>query len=455
MQFVLSCDAIMNMAMKVGRQLGRIAVAASLAAALGGCALYSDVSISPLIVHPTNVGAGLHDLQQILRKSDYLRAIELTSLVETRQRRSAAELGALGEAELCAGRYDDARRHLRAAIDLEPFRTTYAQIAWNLSQVEYMSNNYDIALDWARLAQQHGLNIKQWHLDFLESMSNVRVYKFPGQTVSRIPMHVGRPDVPRIDVRVNGKRDVAGVVDSGAVLSIISERFASTLPLHSLGNFKGTFYGLLGEPIDVRFALLESVELGDMVIENVPVAIMPDDMMSFLVNDKREFNIDFLLGANLLKEFKLDLDFKRNVITFSKLTAADRQPDFSQNLFIENFRPVVRGAINRRGWYLFVLDTGSEVTFLNEMQMFGLPVQTFQLRKVHNATLQGLGGAKKRGDKIENVEIGVDKWAGTFRDMPMYTSGEGERAVGILGENYLKNFHVIIDFGKMRVDLAV
>ncbi len=115
---------------------------------------------------------------------------------------------------------------------------------------------------------------------------------------------------------------------------------------------------------------------------------------------------------------------------------------------------MVRSAINRRGWYLFVLDTGSEVTFLNEMQLFMLPVQ-FYVPKVHTATLQGLGGARKRGAKVENVEIGVDKWAGTFTDLPMYTSAENERAVGILGENYLKNFRVVIDFGKMRVDLVL
>ena len=36
----------------------------------------------------------------------------------------------------------------------------------------------------------------------------------------------------------------------------------------------------------------------------------------------------------------------------------------------------------------------------------------------------------------------------------MYDSSENERSVGIVGENYLKNFDVVIDFGRMRVDLA-
>ena len=73
--------------------------------------------------------------------------------------------------------------------------------------------------------------------------------------------------------------------------------------------------------------------------------------------------------------------------------------------------------------------------------------------KAHNAMLQGLGGAKKRGARIDNVEIGIDRWAGTFKTVPMYSAGEHENAAGILGENFLKNFRVVIDYGRMRLDL--
>ena len=73
---------------------------------------------------------------------------------------------------------------------------------------------------------------------------------------------------------------------------------------------------------------------------------------------------------------------------------------------------------------------------------------------MHNATLQGLGGARKRGEKLENVELGIDRWAGTFKTIPMYDAGPHEPTTGIIGENFFKNFDVVIDFGRMRVDLA-
>jgi hypothetical protein len=419
---------------------------------VAGCSLYSDVSISPLLVPQMNVDRG-SDATSMLRKADYVRLIEFAPTYEAKRNRTAQELLAVGAAEVIAGRYDGARRHLRAAIDLNPFHTTYSDIAWNLSQLEFQSNNFEAALDWAKIAAEHGLIIKQWHTDYLTALKNVDVYRTTGSQNERMTLHIGRPDVPRVDAKIGG-RDIVGIIDSGAVLSIVSRSVADQLAVRRLGNFQGTFFGLLGEPIGVQFGLLDSVQLGHMNIANVPVAIMPDDKLKFLVPGQAEFKMDFLLGANLLKEFRLEMDFRRKQITFTHLTAADRRPSPDQNLFITDFRPSVRGFINRRGWFMFLLDTGSEVSFLNEGQLGNLPIQVFAA-KAHNATLQGLGGAKKRGAKVENVEIGLDRWAGTFRDIPMYEPPPQEKglASGIIGENFLKNFIVIIDFGRMRVDL--
>ena len=417
---------------------------------LAGCSLYSEVDVTPLILQPSNIERGA-DLQSMLRKADYLRAMEMASVLDARERKSAADLAALGSAYLAAGRYDDARGRLRTALDLDPFRATYAEIAWDLSQVEYLSNNFETSLEWAKIAEARGLSIRKWHLEYLESLAQIPAYRFTGASTDRLKFKFGRPDVPRMTVKINGKREVEGIIDSGAVLSIVSTRLAASLPVTRLGKTEGTFYGLLGEPIPVTFGILESLALGDIIVENVPVAIMPDDKMRFLIS-KREgthYHMDFLLGSNLLKEFRLELDFDRGHAVFTRVT--ERRPAENQNLFFEKFRPHVRGAVNRKGWYLFILDTGSEITFLNQARVSSLPVAA--LSGMHSATLQGLGGAMKRGQKLEDVEIGLDRWGGKFRTIPMYLADERDMSVGIIGQNFLKNFNVVIDFGRMRVDL--
>lgn len=432
--------------------LRKFGLVALLAAA--GCALYTDVTITPMNLLPSNIERGA-DVQAMIEKSDFIRAMEMAPVIDARPKRSAADLAALGAAYLAAGRYDDARARLRAALDLGPFSKTYAQIAWDLSQVEYLSNNFESSLEWAKIAGSRGLSIRQWHLDYITALAKIPVYRFRGAPSTRLPFRFGKPHVPRIGVRVNGTRDVEGIIDSGAVLSIVSERLAASLPVKRFGTFEGTFFGLLGEPIPVRFGILDSLEMGTMVIENVPVAIMPDDKMRFLVNEReqQEFRMDFLLGSNLLKEFRLELDFNDEHATFTRLTDADRRPGPEQNLFFQGLRPHVRGAVQRRGWYLFVLDTGSEITFLNQSRLANLPVQAFGAG-AHSATLQGLGGAMKHGAKLENIEIGIDRWGGVFKTLPMYSGDDRELAVGIIGQNFLRNFNVVIDFGTMRVDLT-
>src|SRR4051794_12039697 len=171
----------------------------------------------------------------MIRKADLVRAVQLAPAIEAR-RSSAQELAALGNAEMISGRYDEARRHLRAAIDLAPFRTVYSTIAWDLSQLEYMTNNYEGSLEWARIAGEHGMVVKKWHLDYLTALSGVNVYQVSGRRTERISMRASHPDVPRVEVRLNKTKIVSGIIDSGAVQCIISQQLAKDLALKPLGD---------------------------------------------------------------------------------------------------------------------------------------------------------------------------------------------------------------------------
>ncbi|HXI11034.1 MAG TPA: retroviral-like aspartic protease family protein [Thermoanaerobaculia bacterium] len=411
------------------------------------CALYSDVVISPFKLLPSEIYRG-STLTDMVDKGDYLRAVALGRSMDPKTI-TVKDLASLGEAEVAMGRLDDARRHLRRAFSLEPPRPLAASIAWDLSQLEYLANNHDASLEWAREADNRGLYIRQWHMDFLEALATTKVYRISGNRSAGLPMEWRNPTIPRIRIGLNGV-ETTSIIDSGATLSIISVSQASRVSLKTLGNFKGTFFGLLDEPIAVTFGLVEKITVGKMEIRNVPVAVMADDQMNFFVAGERSFQIDFLIGANFLKEFRLELDYARGEARLTHLLPSDRVARADQNLFMLNFRPFVHAAINKQGWYLFVLDTGSEITFLNEAEL-GPAAIRFKPR-IHDAMLQGLGGAKKRGASAEDVRIGVDRWAGQFRTLPLYSS-ERTQALGILGQNFLKNFKVTIDFGSMRLEL--
>ncbi|HUF18864.1 MAG TPA: retroviral-like aspartic protease family protein [Thermoanaerobaculia bacterium] len=416
---------------------------------LTGCALYSDVAITPLFVTGLKIDRG-STLYEMVDFGEYGRASAHARFIDRKDSPNARELATLGRAELASGRLDLARTHLRMALDLRPPRELRSEIAWDLSQTEYLANNFASSREWALEASREGMRIKPWHMDYLEALSETNVYRMTAEGEERVAMQFGKPDIPRIPVKVNDRVTATAVIDSGAVLSIISEEFAAVSGARSLGSFRGTFYGLLGEPISVTFGLIDSMNFGNLRVENIPVAIMPDEKLHFFVHNDEPFRMDLLLGTNLLKEFRLEFDFRGSWIGFTPLVPGMRAPAENQNLFFVGFRPLVQTSINRRGWYLFLLDTGSEVTFLNGTTLSKTNVRNSP--KIHGALMQGLGGAQQRGSKIENVDIGVDRWAGAFKTLPLYGS-ESNDALGILGQNYLKNFRVILDFGRMRLDL--
>lgn len=431
--------------MRVTRRIG----AALAVTVLAACALRSDVTITPLFILPSQERWSSNSVRVLVERGDFVKAAGMAGEVTSSPQVSFKQLAALGEAELACGRFDEARRHLEQALELRPFRNDAGAIAWSLSQLEYLTNNYVAALEWAVYATERGTTVKRWHIDYLRALSRQPVYVFSGEASARVPLAFGKPDVPRVNVTIEGKT-AAAVIDSGAVLSIVAESLARELAVQPLGEFRGTFFGLLGEPIAVRFGLAKELRIGGLRVANVPVAIMADQELRFVVRNKERFDMRLILGANLLKEFRTEIDVPEGEAVFTRLTAEDRKPDEAQNLFHIGFRPFVHGAINHRAWYLFVLDTGSEVTFLNKDLLEKTPVRSAE--QIHGATLQGLGGSKKRGSKIANVEVGIDRWGGRFADLPLYGT-EHSQAFGIIGQDLLRKFRVVIDFGSMRVRL--
>lgn len=412
---------------------------------VGGCALKNEVVVYPLMTNPPR--RPFSTLLSSVEAGDYARAVTFIETSAGKSLRAAEESAALGKTELVAGRYEAANAHLQEALAREPSRQKLALIAFDLSQTAYLTDRFADARKWALVATDYGLPIRSWYLAFLDALAGASALTIEG-AATETPFDFGSPDIPRIQVKVNGKRDVAAIIDTAAVLTIISEKLASDLSIRKLGEFNGIFVGLIGEPIRVTFGLVDSIRIGGMEARNVPVAIMPDEKLSFFVVEKRPFKMDLLLGMNLLRRFKLDLRFTRRTLSMTPIERNDAMVD-DPNLFLVDFRPVVPASIHGRGSYPFLLDTGSEVTFLNRSTLSDTSARG--AKTVHGATLQGLGGARKYGEKIGAVELGVAGWGATYETLPLYEHDSS--AFGIVGQSFLKHFRVLIDFGRMRLDL--
>ena len=64
-------------------------------------------------------------------------------------------------------------------------------------------------------------------------------------------------------------------VSNGSVLAVVADTTCDV--------------GLIGEPIKVRFGIIDNLTIGNLEIANVPVAIMPAEKMKFFVKEKKSF----------------------------------------------------------------------------------------------------------------------------------------------------------------------
>jgi len=101
--------------------------------------------------------------------------------------------------------------------------------------------------------------------------------------------------------------------------------------------------------------------------------------------------------------------------------------------------------------YHFILDTGSELTFVSNQ---GTRRAILQERlNFFSMITHGIGKSKPNYTNVSNVFVGVDRFMVKFSNLPTKTE-YADLVDGILGNDFMDNFRVVLDFpsGKMTLE---
>lgn len=421
--------------------LARATLVTALASGLG-CSLATSVEIKPLRTVQSLSSDAPARLPELFQTGQYLAVIERAEEATT-----ASDQLLVARAELYAMRLDRAEARLQRILANGPSGSTRRNALWAMSRIAELRGDSKRTIEYAYAARDAGLRIRGWFIELHEALVSTDTYSLSGAVQTTLPMKIVSPDLPLVEAR-SGSARVASVIDSGAALSIISESVAGRLDLDPLDGITGEVSGLLGSRVRVEFGLIRQLHLGDVVISNIPVAVIPDHRLRFRTTEG-DFDIEFLIGTDLLRRFRITLDPARETVTVRRIEALLPAPD--QNLFLHEGRPMVAVALEGSGWYPMIIDTGSEVTFLNQANPL-VGVTLSRLPRFHSVTMQFLDGVRSSGSKVERITLGVDRWAGRFSDLPLYGDSRTSN-LGILGQNFLSRFRTTIDYGTMRVEL--
>jgi predicted aspartyl protease len=374
----------------------------------------------------------------------YYRAMPAEELAS-----SARDLALYGQALLAAGDLDAALPLLSRAIELESRAVRRGELEWALARAFVFWNQPAVALDYAEAARRDGYGLLPGFLRFLEAISEVDLYAGPrlGET-HQAEFSMSGFDLIRLPVKING-RDSAAIFDTGAAYTILTQSFAREVGVREIPDSGAFGRGLHAREFPLTFGIAERLEFAGFTVSNVPVMLMPDDALLFETS-RGEFPVPMVIGLHLIKEFTTELDYSRRSLT---LTRADfrpggRSPD--QNLFVSRGRLFARAALNRVGWYLLLLDTGSEPTMLTSggIQRAGIRGSNrFYPKKLH-----GIGKSQAEWMRVDDVTIGFEGFGVRFRNLVVKEDVDTLED-GILGNSFLKNFRIRIDFQRMRMTL--
>jgi hypothetical protein len=150
-----------------------------------------------------------------------------------------------------------------------------------------------------------------------------------------------------------------------------------------------------------------------------------------------------------LRHGRLQIDYKGKILEWTLASA--EKPAEGQDLFIMGLRPTVRVSINRVMGYHFILDTGSELTYITSQGSHRSLLQ--ERLNFFSMITHGIGKSKANYTRVSNVNVGVDTFMVNYSDVP--TKSEFSNLVdGILGNDFMDNFRIILDFpaGQLRLE---
>ena len=367
---------------------------------------------------------------------------------------------------------------LRKAVSMDPDEPDYV---FNLGQAAARSEKYKEAADsyerflviapktdTDRRARILGL------IDFLRYLGRQgSLYVPSGEYRSTIPFEA-TDNRPILEVRINGQKEpLKFVLDTGSGMSVISEQTAKRLGLKPVakGGLARAVGG--GGKFEIVYGFLNSIEIGNARISNVPVYIR-----KFFDS---HIPVDGYLGLSVVAKFLTSIDYgtrrmslvrQHQIDQFESWTTV-RRPEIVQSLIpvspndgaIEvrlrtTSSGFLSGEVGLDGFdknVNFIIDTAASITVISEK----LSQEEQLLDLLQPSKMRVFGAAGVTEDvkllQLPRLSLGLSKLEkinAAVLDMEPVNETAGFTQSGILGGNFLRHFRIYFDFarGAMRLE---
>src|SRR5690242_7818002 len=390
----------------------------------------------------------------------------------------ALAVAGLAMVEFYENRMPTALAGLRKAVDMDSEEPDFV---FNLGQAAARSEKYKEAADayekFLMIAPKTDIDRRdriRGLIDFLRYLGRQGSLYVPGGDYrSTIPFEA-TDNRPIIQIRVNGnKQPFRFVLDTGSGMSVISDQTARKLGVTAVarGGLARAVGG--GGKFEIVYGFVNSIEIGDVKVENVPLYIRH----FFDTN----IPVDGYLGLSVVSKFLASLDYGNRQITLLRQNQSDiteswtqlRRGESAQSLIpiVPNDAAIevplrttssgfLSGEVGLVGFdktLNFIIDTAASITVISEK----LSQQEQLLDLLQPSKMRVFGAAGVTEDvkllQLPKLSLGLstlEKINAAVLDLEPVNETAGFTQSGILGGNFLKNFHIYFDFARGAIRLV-
>ena len=366
---------------------------------------------------------------------------------------------------------------LRRAVELDYNEPDYV---FNLGQAAARNEKYKEAADayerFLIIAPKTDIDRRTriaGLIDFLRYLGRQGALYVPGGSPRTSVSFQSFDNRPILEVRLNGeKQPLKFVLDTGSGMSVLSEQTAKRMGLKPVarGGLARAVGG--GGKFEIVYGYLNSVEIGYVRVDNVPVYIRK----FFDTN----VPVDGYLGLSVISKFLTSLDYGTRQMSLVRQNQSDVVESWTTLPRGENVQSLLpllpnapaievslrttssgflSGEVGLDGFdktLNFIIDTAASITVVSEK----LSQQEQLLDLLQPSKMKVFGAAGITEDvkllQLPKLSLGLsklEKISAAVLDLEPVNETAGFTQSGILGGNFLKNFHVYFDFARGAIRL--
>src|SRR5678816_3526347 len=437
-----------------------------------------DNAARVLMVDPLSARAHALLGSAILGAGEFRLSVEEFKTALALDENEALAVAGLAMVDLYENRLPLALPALRKASSMDPDEPDYV---FNLGQAAARSEKYKEAADayerflvvapktdFDRRARIIGL------IDFLRYLGRQGSLYVPSGGYRSSVAFEATDNRPVLEVRVNGlKAPLRFVLDTGSGMSVISEQTAKRLGIKPVakGGLARAVGG--GGKFEIVYGFLDSIEIGNAKVSNVPVYIR-----KFFDS---QIPVDGYLGLSVVSKFLTSIDYGTRRMSLVRQQQTEeveawtivRRPETYQALIPPSPNDgsvevplrttssgFLSGEVGLDGFNKnvnFIIDTAASITVISEK--FSQEEQLLDLLQPSKMRVFGAAGVTEDVKLLQlpRLSLGLsrmEKINAAVLDLEPVNETAGFTQSGILGGNFLRHFRIYFDFsrGAMRLE---